>query len=276
MWILAALPLTALSITKKNLNGYLKGSFLVIAVYSLGLIAQMVMHVHYTQAAFDYYIGWRGGSSAAWPLLDPNNAACIVNIGLIASFYKGLRNHKWLVAWGYFILALVATASRAGALIAALMCLVMLIEHYGRKAILLLPFFVVPVIRYHEILLNAFASRLPIWQGSLNLLFIRPMTGLGLGTFSTYYHQVRVENVTGGWYAHNDLLQIAIEMGIPAVTVLCGLLIIAFAGWKVAVLPVCILGAIFLHSLVEFDFYVPAISLLGGVALGWHNVEAKA
>ena len=96
-----------------------------------------------------------------------------------------------------------------------------------------------------------------------------------MGTFGTYYQQVRIETDTGGWYAHNDILQLAIEMGFPAVLVFCELFsIVAVTTTRRNIVSACVLLALFLQAMVEFQFYVPAVSIIAGLALA-HHINAE-
>ena len=59
-------------------------------------------------------------------------------------------------------------------------------------------------------------SRLAIWQATLGMIADNPVTGVGPGTFHTEYIQHR-QNRTGKdlSHAHNDILNVAAESGIP-------------------------------------------------------------
>src|SRR5262249_17368339 len=86
-----------------------------------------------------------------------------------------------------------------------------------------------------------------------------------------YYGQVRTETQTAGVFAHNDPLQFMIEMGWPAGFEFLLLVLIAAASTnRRNLVSGCVLLALFIQSMVEFQFYVPALSLFGGAALGYH------
>ena len=59
-------------------------------------------------------------------------------------------------------------------------------------------------------------SRLAIWQATLDMIADKPMTGVGPGNFHKEYIQHR-QNRTGKdlSHAHNDILNVAAESGIP-------------------------------------------------------------
>lgn len=103
------------------------------------------------------------------------------------------------------------------------------------------------------------------------MLEVRPLFGLGLGTFYHYYQVARTEFYTAGWHSHNDMLQIAIEMGFPALAVFMTVFGTALVRTNRAnLLPGCILLGILLQSMTEFQFYIPAVSVLAGMALANH------
>jgi O-antigen ligase len=60
-------------------------------------------------------------------------------------------------------------------------------------------------------------GRRVIWKHSLDLLKQTPLSGTGLGTYWSRYKEVRhPRDGSGGFNAHNDYLQLAIEGGLPA------------------------------------------------------------
>jgi O-antigen ligase len=181
---------------------------------------------------------------------------------------------------------LLATASKAGASAAAVCCLILAGQRYAEKfhtsglafiGLVALAFFT-PIYGpdMSSWLHHALRDRFPIWADSIRLLALHPFTGTGLGTFAVYYATVRTEYVSGGWFAHNDLLQLAIETGIPAAAAFCIL-------WLTVLLTTCrrnfaaavTMLAVLLQSMVEFQFYLPSVSLLMGVALAYHRLNNK-
>jgi O-antigen ligase len=187
-----------------------------------------------------------------------------------------LNNYRWFDLLFVFVAALVVTLSKAGILTALLACGILLLHRYGKKLLLggllgLAGLF--PTEWAWDMVQQVLWSvhdRLPIWATSLKML-VHPFTGLGLGSFGFYYQQVRTENYTAGWFAHNDPLQFAVEMGIPAALVFVGLIAtVALTTRTRNIAPACAMLAVFLMSLVEFQFYLPVISLLMGLALAFH------
>lgn len=272
-WLLAAMPILALCVHEKHLP-HLAGCFAtVIAVYSAGLIYQALAGV--VTRPYNY-------PGKAWPVIDPNNAALIVNFGLIPAFWLTLTDRKYLPLLLLFMGGLLATRSIAGGLAALLACGTLAAARYGPQlgGVLLAAaswaFVVLASLKPEAVVYMKYSlsKRFPIWEGAWELLWVRPWAGLGLGSFGFYYEKVRTESESAGWYAHNDPLQFAVEMGIPlaACFALLCLAVLATTNRRNAV-SACCLGAALLQSAVEFQFYLPAVSVLAGLALAHHRTH---
>jgi O-antigen ligase len=272
MWVLAAMPSLALCLRGDQLKPYFAGFLGVTALYAAGLVLQLAFDTHTT--AFFY----EGRHS--WPLIDPNNGAAVVILALLPGLWLALfHNPRWWLLLPLFATALWATGSKAGFVAGAVGALVLFTARYGRTVFLLAAtagaaggasaFFFRPdgIVTFA----HSFADRFPIWEASWPLVFIRPLLGLGLGSFPSYYEQVRTEQYTAGWHTHNDLLQFAVEMGIPAALVFSGLVMTALLSTRRANLASGVtLMAVLAMSMVEFQFYIPSVSLLAGLALAFH------
>lgn len=277
MWVLAAMPLIGLSMSRKALKPCLVALLALLALFAAGLIAQMLLQVQYTN--YNYHLEWRSAGAMSWPLVDPNNAACVLNFGFLPCIWKGLRDRRWLVLAALFAFALFATASKAGAGAAAVGVTLLLFErfwggvHTGAVSLIAFFFGLFATFNIPVSVLSSFSARLPIWKASWPLFWALPYTGLGLGSFGAYYSQVRTEHETGGAFAHNDLLQLGIEMGIPALVVFCALLltIVATTNRK-NIASMALILATFLQAMVEFQFYVPPVSILMGFAVAYHRL----
>lgn len=84
MWILAAAPILSLCLRAEHINACAIGALAVLAIYAVGLIAQETLDIRYTTA-------WERHSGRSWPVLDANNAAAILNFGLIGSFWMMIK-----------------------------------------------------------------------------------------------------------------------------------------------------------------------------------------
>lgn len=130
---------------------------------------------------------------------------------------------------------------------------------------------------------RASTGRLVIWRESWRLLFEQsPLWGIGLGLYSLVWPPYRApEDASGGYFVHNDYLQIWIETGLPGLLLLLAVLTSAvWVAWRTlrrgdlpAAARIEIAGlsagllAIATHSFVQYNFYVIPILLLGGFLL---------
>jgi hypothetical protein len=116
----------------------------------------------------------------------------------------------------------------------------------------------------------------PLWAESLPLAAAYPLFGCGFGCYESAFMQYKTGRpMSRDDYAHNDYLQHFIELGAA------GCAIAAWLGWAVlraawsaarshryvsgralAVACVASLGAIAIHSLTDFNLYIPANALL--------------
>lgn len=57
-------------------------------------------------------------------------------------------------------------------------------------------------------------ARFALWRAGLQMSWVHPLSGLGLGTFHLHYPPFRLpEDISAGWWVHMDPLQEAIESG---------------------------------------------------------------
>lgn len=126
-------------------------------------------------------------------------------------------------------------------------------------------------------------GRFTIWRESWRLLFEQsPFWGVGLGLYSLVWPSYRApEDASGGYFAHNDYLQVWIEAGLPGLLLLLAVLVsVAWMVWRMLhhsdlprVVRIEIAGlsagllAIAAHSFVQYNFYVIPILLLSGLLL---------
>lgn len=133
---------------------------------------------------------------------------------------------------------------------------------------------------------TAGSHRFYIWESSWEMIKTFPWLGIGAGMFWLVYPQYRSpQDVTsGGFYVHNDYLQVWVENGLPAFILLCSLLIIVLVYFirklktetnhsrKIEIAGIFSgLFAISLHSLVTFNYYILSILILSGIFLARFN-----
>lgn len=275
MWMLATMPLLALTLRREHLRIYVAAFLAVEIIYAAGIIIQWLLNVQ--------YVGYVVEDRYSWPLLDPNNGAAILNMALAPSLYMVFvrGRYRWLAACALFAAALWLTGSKAGGGAIVAVAFVLLLARCGIWGLLAIPVAVIAILTTLQLhpdlivlFLHSAQDRIPIWIASWKLLGLHPWTGLGLGSFAYYYNQIRTEHYTAGFYAHNDLLQISIEMGYLGAFSFALLIAAAIGSTNRNNLASGVaLLAVFLQSLVEFQFYVPAISMLCGLALGCHIIN---
>lgn len=118
-------------------------------------------------------------------------------------------------------------------------------------------------------------GRAPIWSESRQLLADYPIVGTGLGTFGIGFLKYQNSAVDYDYpFAHNDYLQSASELGILGLLMFGALLATALAtavragcseDWNTRLLGLGCTGAlaaIGIHSLVDFNLYIPANALI--------------
>jgi O-antigen ligase len=142
-----------------------------------------------------------------------------------------------------------------------------------------------PVVTRFEILGQEYShpgeNRISIWRDTFKLIRQHPWFGTGLGTFSVAYTSVQtvfLDHLVD--HAHCDYLEAVSELGLPGGILLFGSVfwIVAGAvqryrkiedGFDAAVCLGCIgsIIAILVHSLADFNLYIPANALVFTVTL---------
>lgn len=122
------------------------------------------------------------------------------------------------------------------------------------------------------------SGRWYIWEAAAAMIAAHAPLGTGIGTFFLYYPQFRLpqEVHSGGFMAHNDPLQFAAEMGVIAPFLFYVFLALAAvrmwknrAGGVMTSAVFCALGAMVMHTHINFSFYIAPSLALSGLMLGW-------
>lgn len=128
-------------------------------------------------------------------------------------------------------------------------------------------------------------GRAPIWSDSRQLLSAYPVFGTGLGTYQTAFLKYQTSYLDLDYtFAHNDYIELASELGAAGYLIFGGLFLTVLirtiraagsADWNTKLLGLGCAGAltaIGIHSLTDFNLYIPANALLlswiVGIALG--------
>ncbi len=130
---------------------------------------------------------------------------------------------------------------------------------------------------------TAGTDRFLIWKASWKMLLQGPWYGRGLGTYWFAWPPFRPAGETsGGYFVHNDYLQIAIEGGWPALFLMLAILVAVANTFKRAYLDVNIdsrikieaaglfaaLISVFLHNFFDFNLYSVPATILAGLFMG--------
>lgn len=132
-------------------------------------------------------------------------------------------------------------------------------------------------------------DRLSIWRDSLRLISRHPVLGSGFGSFATVYPSVQtafLNNVVD--HAHCDYLEVVAELGLPGAILVFGAIFstlgLTFRRCKKGgadydkIFSFACLGSIvtiLLHSLADFNLYIPANALVFAIilALAWSSAH---
>ncbi|HXV27531.1 MAG TPA: O-antigen ligase family protein, partial [bacterium] len=124
-------------------------------------------------------------------------------------------------------------------------------------------------------------GRLTVWKDALGMLKDHPWLGIGLGNFEWVFPRYQSETLLMGWaHAHNDYLELLIELGVPSFTVLLGVLSMIFlrlfrkfpsldADASALVWGGLVSSTAFLiHGLTDFNFAIPANAFIFILLIG--------
>ena len=129
--------------------------------------------------------------------------------------------------------------------------------------------------------------RAEIYSQTLTAMEQAPLLGTGLGTFEAVYRSHRAADARPGvMMAHNDYLELALELGIPAATLFVAA-VVGLAGgcargvWArrrdfefpaVGVAVCALAGA---HSMIDFSLQIPAFAAAFSLVLGVSVAQAS-
>ncbi len=132
------------------------------------------------------------------------------------------------------------------------------------------------------------APRLDYWQGAVRIAVDNPVVGVGPGAFAAALPPYLQDPGNYSRYAHQLLLQMSAEAGLPGLAALVVLLAVTAAAVGKALrtgegperaLTAGLAGGLaasLLHNLVDLDWYVPAIAVTASVAAGLATAGAPA
>jgi tetratricopeptide (TPR) repeat protein len=201
-------------------------------------------------------------------------------------------------------LSISLTASRGATLSLAIsvgLLTVLTLRSVSRRALVLLLGLLAVAFLVSKISHGELGERLPqliqdsprriIWESSWSLLQASPWQGIGLGLFYLAYPAYRnpADN-SGGFFAHNDYLQVWIETGLPGLMLLLAVLVAALwlfvralrktglrSGVHIEMTGLfCGLLAVAGHSVVDFNLYILSIMMMSGLAMArFHELATR-
>src|SRR5256884_7762018 len=235
-------------------------------------------------------------------LLSKNTSSGTATLRKIASRTELLSLALWLFLATLLFVALVLSRSRMG-IISILVSLVAILVLAGTASMpartrvaVATSFFLgalglivwigsYPVMSRFETLGQEYnfsgQNRISIWRDTLGLIRHHPLLGTGLGSFSVVYPSVQTVFLTHlVEHAHCDYLEVASELGLPGAILAFGSIFSVLAqtgrqyrkaeeSFDRAVSLGCIgsIVAILVHSLADFNLYIPANALAFTVIL---------
>ena len=126
--------------------------------------------------------------------------------------------------------------------------------------------------------LRATGGRLDVARDTLRMIAAFPVVGCGFGAFTWVFPAFSSPDVRLHYaHAHNDLLQLGAEGGLPALALLALVLVAlwrtALRALRGAIDPLATgaafgLAALLVHGLVDFNFHIPANAAIAAVLAG--------
>ena len=190
---------------------------------------------------------------------------------------------------GYSSLAcLYWSGSKAGWLVALLVSLLILVHQPLPRRTKLIIINIVLVVglaafflkfaAYFEKGATSAAARMQYWEAALQTFREHPMLGTGPGTFSVPYAKIKPHEAEMARLTHNDFLEQACDSGIIGFLTYAGFiiasLVMLYRKSNLASEPLFFsvwlgLFAWAVHSVVEFNLYIPALAWPAFAFLGW-------
>ncbi|MBI5745629.1 MAG: O-antigen ligase family protein [Nitrospirae bacterium] len=199
-----------------------------------------------------------------------------------------------------FLSAFILTLSKGGMLTLILLSIIIMIyiayNKIEKRYILILPpilalIFVYLLIRYSEInIIDSIKDRFEYWRITARIIVDHPIIGAGLGGYAAMAQEYQAGSVYSR-YAHNNYLQIFAELGVFGfITYVWLVLNPILRGFSIirkdrskqhkVFFLMAAIGGFLIHTLIDFDWDVPAIQmtffLLSGIITKMNKMESKS
>ncbi len=195
----------------------------------------------------------------------------------LAFFFKMKRPLRYLYLLIVFlqVFGLILTKSKGGILSLVLSGLLLIYLLLPRKwkisstlAVLLLAILLFSFPLVKKSAKDSFGVRISYWKSALRMAKVRPLTGFGPGCFGRVFPRFKEAGREDTKMVHNNYLQIFSEGGIIYLLLFLSFFYFSLKNLHLGKDKILIMGiqtgvtAFLIHSLVDFDFYVPGITLL--------------
>lgn len=117
-------------------------------------------------------------------------------------------------------------------------------------------------------IMNTAMFRWQNWTGGFRMIKNYPIFGVGTYNFSVFYPIYKLDIAEEVQNAHNNFLQVWAEQGIVGFLAFCAIWIIAIRkGMRMWGLSLGLIAFI-IHNLIDFDWYVPGLTIIAWVFIG--------
>lgn len=133
-----------------------------------------------------------------------------------------------------------------------------------------------------------FAGRAIAWKGCLPMIAAHPILGTGPGSFAALFPTWQPPGITARFfYAHNDYLQYAAELGLPVIAIILWIIVILVRRvihliahpsrqiWGISLGAAIGILAMLFHSFVDFNLHIPANAVVFAVLFGLLSTTAE-
>lgn len=233
------------------------------------------------------------GSRASWIGVFGNPNFLAYNLVVATPLALALRRSSqmlrgrigWLAVVAIYVVAILLTGSRGGALGLGAVLLLWLARSLARGRIALGVALAIGVAAFgapsspfnredtHRNLSGAVDAsaqgRIDAWRAALRMVYAEPILGVGIGAFVVGYERHAPGDAGPARAAHNSFAMVAAELGLPALAIFLIALVGAFLGLGTAAKRASPRGAALARGFQIALFGFVVCSLTGGYAFTW-------
>jgi len=274
------------------------------------LIAILQMFAFIPEDSNSLYAIWNHAIRFSGPLLQPNLSSLFFDIVIVSLLVQGIRTSFqsiWFILTILPIASVIASNSRSGMLLLALIFCVLWVQSTEKKKIFIvflgtLSVSVLLAFQWNSLLQSngqelvlasrlsegGFSDRISLWYSAFHLFAGHPMLGIGYGNLSAHFAEAQAYTLqqhpswmafsSANYWAHNLILHFFTEGGIiGGFAILMLLYIILQRGWHILrqsdainhpqFLSFMVVSLIVLHGLVSISFFQGFFLCLFGLYL---------